>query len=165
MAAVCLASYTLEQSGHPKALEVAEKFANLLDTLCKRDDSRKILLANNLVFAYAEAGRLEDAQRYLGYLSKAIHEEAYPTATLGLIHMRKGQTERGEQLYEEAIRLAKTALDKNRIRQKFNLERGLIWINKDASRARRFIQRAIDEKEGAPQLIEIGKNLLQRLPR
>lgn len=44
------------------------------------------------------------------------------TATLGLVQMRKGHQERGQGLYEEAIGLARSSIEKVRIGQKLNLE-------------------------------------------
>lgn len=63
-------------------------------------------LRNNLVFALASAGHLEEAKEEL---KKASVKDAPPStqaafkATQGLIHFREGRVEKGRELYREAL--------------------------------------------------------------
>ena len=102
---------------------------------------------------------------YLQQLSNVFHKEPYPTATLGLFHLRKGNIERAQQFYEEAIHLAKNAEDKTRIRQKLNLELGLEYLHSEPSRARRFLQRVTEHYDTVPQLARHARTVLNRLER
>ena len=160
-----IANYSYEDVSRPRALALATQYDGLLNTLSAREAQRRDALANNIAFAYLEAGDVEAARRYLQKLSHAIHKEPYPTATLGLLHMRKGDVERAENLYEEAIHLARTPVDKARIRQKLNLELALRLLQSDPLRARRYLERVAAQKEGAPQLAHRAGVLLRQLPQ
>ncbi|MET3109531.1 tetratricopeptide (TPR) repeat protein, partial [Oxalobacteraceae bacterium GrIS 1.18] len=76
----------------------------------------------------------------------------YPTSVLGLIQFRKGNIERAKDLYENAISIAITKLDKSRIRQKLNIELGIYWKNLDVQRSLRFFAKAVQENEGDNEL-------------
>ncbi|NYZ61555.1 tetratricopeptide repeat protein [Luteimonas deserti] len=133
------------------------RLSRLLDD-CLRDDSilryRDLPVINNLAFALAEIGRLEEASYLLSKVSYGLHKDAYLTATLGLISVRKGNLARAEKLYREAIGLAVTSQDKTRIRQKMNVELGRALISKDARRGRRLLQKAVSETSGERTLVK-----------
>lgn len=127
------------------------------------DIERRMFFFNNAAFAFAEAGSLDVAQRYLSKISESIHRQAYPTATLGLIHFRRGHIDRGKSLYREAIGLAATDMDKDRIRQKLHLELGRYWLQKRPAEARRNLQRVMEIKLGEAALADAAKQLLDSL--
>jgi tetratricopeptide (TPR) repeat protein len=112
------------------------------------DASRRSLLFNNAAFAFAEIGLVAEAERFLARINNTLHREPYPTATLGLIQMRKGHIERAVELYEEAARLAINQHDRLRIRQKLDLELGRYWAPIDSGRAQRLLERVATEKFG-----------------
>lgn len=155
--------YSLTTQTRPRAIELARTIGvPLLKSTTLSPDAERSL-ANNLAFAFAEDGRVDEAQHLLSYLSRSIHNMPYQTATLGLIHMRKGHLERAMALYQEAIGLATGKDDKARIRQKFNYELGRALIERDPSRARRYLQKAIDEKAGEQELVEAAKDFKKQL--
>jgi tetratricopeptide (TPR) repeat protein len=165
LASSLIAYYSLEDGTSSKALELVRHYESLLTTLSPQDAQTKNMLANNIAFAYLETGLIDAAQRYLQQLSHVIHKEPYPTATLGLFHMRKGNIDRAEHLYEEAIHLAKMPEDKKRIRQKLNLELGLRYFDSDPSRARRYLQKVAEHDDTVPQISVRSRSLLSRLTR
>ena len=157
-----LAHYALAASTTALATSLARDSIKLLQTT---DVERDLILrlANNIAFAFAESGDVDSAQGIMQSISAEIHKAPYPTATLGLIAMRKGQMERGAELYEEAVRLATRAEDKRRIRQKLNLEIGTALIQSEPNRARRHLRRAAQEKEGSRELSERASQLLNSI--
>ncbi len=122
-------------------------------------------LLNNIAFSFAEFGRLSEAERWLSFISKSIHKEPYPTATLGLIHLRRGHLKRGEGLYREAIALARRSVDKNRIRQKLNLETGRMFVSENPRKAARFLQKVISSQDGDELLRRQAEMDLSRIAR
>jgi hypothetical protein len=98
-------------------------------------------------------------------IASSIHKEAYPTATLGLIHMRRGHLDKAVALYEDAVRLADKRFDKMRIRQKLNLELGLALSKENPPRARVHLERAADAREGEEGLAETASSALKLLSR
>lgn len=159
-----LAHRALQVDGGPSSIELINKFEYLLGRLRPEDNERKERFLNNIAFAYAEHGDYEKAEWYLGKLSGKIHTSAYPTATLGLINMRKGNIERGENLYSEAIHLAHTKSDKTRIRQKLNFEFAKLYLEENVSKANRYLNKVIAETDGAIELVVLAKQLQKRIP-
>lgn len=158
-----LGRFAYSAQTRPRAIELARKVGMVL---LKRDDLEEDAersLANNMAVVFAEDERLEEAESFLPYLSRWIHRTPYQTATLGLIHMRKGHVERAMALYEEAIRLAISKEDKTRIRQKLNYELGRAHLEADPSRARRYLEKVINERDGEEGLVEAGKVLQKQL--
>jgi Tfp pilus assembly protein PilF len=160
LATSLISYYSLEDGTNSAALELVNRYEGLLATLSPNYAQIKEMLINNIAFAYLEAGQIEDAKRYLQQLSHVFHKEPYPTATLGLYHMRKGNVDRAETLYEQAIHLAKTPVDKMQIRQKLNLELGMLYFNSEPLRARRYLQKVIDHDETLPQISARARSLL-----
>ncbi len=147
-----LAHYSLSISPARDPLEFAKYCKNLLDELESADDSFKEGFINNLTFALVDNGALDEAATVIPLMSKFLHKHPYPTATLGLLNLRKGKIEKGAALYEEAVRIAASREDKQRIRQKFNLEMGLAFKQLDSRQAVRYLKKASTENEGVPEL-------------
>lgn len=160
-----IAHLALTADGGTRAIAIIEEFKNLLGRLSPGDSSRKEMLLNNIAFVYAEHGLCNKAEEILQNLSGKIHKDPYPTATLGLVNIRKGHFERGEHLYEEAIHLAHIKSDKIRIRQKLNFELAKLHLADDVSKSYRYLQKVIDQTEGAPELVTQAKQLQKGLPK
>lgn len=155
-----LPQYTLTNN-RSKALDLASKFEYLVEDSNSENEDRRDSLLNNIAFVYAEEGLFEKAESFLQRISKRIHKDPYPTATLGLINIRKGNVLRGENLYEEAIHLAHNKIDKTRIRQKVNYELARLYLNDDVSKANRYLKKVIAKPEGSPELVLLAKQLLK----
>lgn len=124
----------------------------------------RLRLANNVAFAFAETGRQEDALKMIQSVADRLHKDAYLTATFGLICIKRGDLERGVGLYREAVGLAPRLLDKNRIRQKLNLEMAKAFAaNHDYVRARRALDKATTIR-GDVELKRQAERLLTRIP-
>lgn len=118
---------------------------------------------NNVAFGLAELDRLDEAALWLNRVPWAIHRDAYVTATLGLISVRKGNAVRGEELYREAIQLAVSVSDKTRIRQKMHVELGRAYAESDRRKSVQMFRRAADEKGGERALRRIAAAALRGL--
>ena len=81
-------------------------------------------LLNNVVFVLLEFGKTDEAEKLLPLISPWVHKSPLATATLGLLHLRKGHFESGKALYEEALALTGPGLPRRRLRQKMQLEIG-----------------------------------------
>jgi tetratricopeptide (TPR) repeat protein len=117
--------------------QVIERSKMFLDTARNLPVRGKQTLSNNLAFALATIGQLAEAEQRLGHIQTTLYRDAYPTATLGLISLRKGNAVRGSELYRRAISLAPTNWDKARLRQKLQLELARLELAIDLPRARR----------------------------
>lgn len=159
-----IANYSLDVGDTERIVELMDEAEQLIGSLPKEDRKRRDMLLNNLAFASAEIGLLDRAERYINPILQLIHKEPYPTATLGLMKIRRGQFERGVELYEEAVHLANNPRDKARVRQKLNLEKSLILLNDNPARAARLLKKVIGEKDGSSQLARRGRSLMETLP-
>ena len=158
-----LAIYSMRMGGEVKALQVAERYSKLVIAPEKVDAVVRTQLINNIAFVFAENGQIDAAEQYLQLISNSIHKSPYPTATLGLLHLKKGNLDRAAQLYEEALRIAPTKDDKSRIRQKWNLELGKAILESEPKRAARLLAKASEEKDAEPGLAEQAAILLRRI--
>lgn len=148
VATFLLSLYSLNEGGASRALQIAKEFSELaLHGKFQYLETRPQLL-NNIAFVLAEHGEIKEAERHLQAISSEIHKNPYPTATSGLLHLKKGNLERADQLYSEALRLCVSSEDKNRIKQKWNLEIGKVLIASEPKKALRFLSRARDSAEG-----------------
>lgn len=127
---------------------VIAHYGSRADDLLRTKPDRAERFYNNLAYALAEVGRTSEAEKVLQKVAPSIRTSPYPTATWGLIQMRRGRVDRAKELYEKAIRLAVGRDDKVRIRQKMNLELGKHWSQLDRSKSLRFLTQAIDKKYG-----------------
>lgn len=152
IASVLMSLYAINFSDRDRSMQLANEYSAKLAQLSNDQDWSSTQLHNNIAFVYAEFGDLEDAARHLQNISHLIHKEPYPTATLGLVHLKRGHLERANELYSDALRLCLNANDKARIRQKWNLEMGKALLSSDVRRASRFFIKAKDEKDGEPAL-------------
>lgn len=159
-----IAQYAMEEK-HELAASLSKVFLSKLSGYDSVDNTSKYNLLNNIAFCYAEQGALAEAEHIIQRISSCIHRDAYPTATLGLLSFRKGQISRGIELYEEAIRLARLGSDKERIRQKYHLELGISLLKDNASKAQRFLEKAANEKGGAPEFIAKARKLRSAILR
>jgi tetratricopeptide (TPR) repeat protein len=159
-----LAQYAITPEQADRAVALAREYIGALEHLDVVSDRLHEGFINNVVFTFAETGRVDEAQALLSHMSNLVHHLPYPTATLGLLHFRKGNIERGVALYEEAIRLSTQSRDKTRIRQKLNLELGLFLLAKEPRRAERLLRKADSERDGSPELKHLAQVALRRLP-
>lgn len=164
LASSLISYYALEDEGYSRAFELIKRYEGLLCSLPPEYSLIKDVLANNIAFAHLEAGQVDTAKKYLQMLSHVVHKDPYPTATLGLFNMRKGNIDRAKSLYEDAIHLARKPEDKKRIRQKLNFELGRECLDYDSSRARRFLQKASEQTDSVPQIAARARLLLSKLP-
>lgn len=164
-AAWVLAYSSFEKLDASQVMSLVHRFAPLVDRLSPTDSIRRDQLINNLAFALIEIGELDYAEHWLHHLSQRFHRDPYPTATLGLLHFRRGHVEKGKLLYDEAVRLAVRDHDKRRIKQKRNLELGIHWLAADPNAALRYLNQAIDEKKGVQQIADQAVNLRLALRR
>lgn len=143
-----LALYSLHEATRHRALALAQQYSGFALTTKGFEGDLRLQLLNNIAFVFAEHDFLEDAERHLQPVSNWIHKNPYPTATSGLIHFKKGHTEKAEALYSEALHISMDPLDKARIRQKWNFEIGKSLVETDPRRAKRFFQKTIAEQQG-----------------
>jgi len=123
-------------------------------------------LLNNVVYTYLELGEIKTAEALLSKLSPYFHKNAIITATLGLLHFKKGNVKKATNLYMEAANLS---IDNDltvRIKQKSNLELGKIAISMGQLRkAEKFLSKIVREKNGLRsfnnQAGELIKNIKQ----
>jgi tetratricopeptide (TPR) repeat protein len=156
LASWLIAYYSLRQN--PRALKLSHEFVGLFWEREAKKDRRNDMLVNNIAFACAEFGDLAQAEHFVQMVANRVHVDPYPTATLGLLHLRRGHEERGEALYEEAVRLAHSQGDKSRIRQKMHLELARLKLAQPAV-ARRHLDKAIALRGGAPELAEQAREM------
>ncbi len=109
---------------------------------------RRDMLTNNVAFALAELGQLQQAEKVLSTISSRFHKDPYATATLGLLNIRKGKADRGMVLYREAARLAGLNVDRVAIKQKLHLEMGRYLMDSEPRKAMRYLEKAKAEKNG-----------------
>jgi tetratricopeptide (TPR) repeat protein len=161
---IALLSWYPINDRYERALELAKQNAEQVDGFSASDQDLRIQLINNLAFTFAEGGLVDEALRFISLISHRVHRDCYPTATLGLIHVRKGDFDRGKKLYEEAVRLALHQDDKVRIRQKYLLELAKNDINKgDYRRALKNLARVAFTKNGENGLVRSSQRLMLSL--
>jgi tetratricopeptide (TPR) repeat protein len=159
-----IAYYGLYGDGR-RSLQLVNEYEGMIENRGEmRDAERQCMFFNNAAFAFAEAGDLVRAEKYLSKTSDQIHRLPYPTATLGLIHFRKGHIERATELYREAIGLCRFDYDKERIRQKLYLERGRSLLQENRLReARRSLEKVLEAGKGELALSEAAEKLLEQI--
>jgi len=158
-----IANLALRADKWTEAESLAIAALGLTDQL-NPSDLRRDMLKNNIAFLFLEMGKTQEAVKLLSEISRSIHKEAYPTATLGLLQMKKGRLDKAEQLYREAIRLARTTRDKKRIEQKMHFELGKRLLEIDKSQARRHLTKAVRDLPITGEITKQAQNLLATLP-
>jgi len=155
--AAAMASYYSSVTGDfTQALDYA-KLAYELARQCNIATPDQInMSSNNLAFVLIEQDRLDEAKPLVDRLHVDMNFSEYAYATKGLFALRKGQIERGQDLYERAISLAQSKEKKNAFRQKMNLELGRYWCQTgEYSRASRYLTKVI-ETENARDVWTLG---------
>lgn len=162
-----LSRYSLREPDQNKALHYAHMALHSLDACTTCAPELRPALVNNVVFAYLEFGRTEDAVKLLPDLAKAVHKSPFSTATLGLYHLMKGNIRRGEELYREAITLSVDQTARETIRQKMNLELGKAYLSRGDNRAaRKYLEKAAHKKKSmVPILQEQAMSVLTTIGR
>jgi tetratricopeptide (TPR) repeat protein len=162
-----------DERGERLAIRFIEENGAVLNAIRAQFDPKHVMmLYNNIAFAYADAGELAEAERWISKIAGLIHKDPYTTATLGLIDMRKGNVQRATHRYREAIGLAMHRSDKRRIRQKMDIELGKYWISSEPDRAQRYFEHAAGISDGesllqiwAAKVISQAKVLPQSPPK
>lgn len=165
VAANLLAAYSINDADSSRALALASKLYDDFSRDPKLDMQSVRMLLNNLAFVFVENGDHQKAERCLQLISSDIHKMPYPTATSGLIHLRKGNLDKAKELYGEALRLAIKPQDKARIRQKWNLEFGRAKMALEPQQAIRHLKKANDEPDGEPGLARRAAAVLRQITR
>ncbi len=124
------------------------------------NDPRRLVVHNNMAFLLLELGDLTEAEKHLAQISKYIHTDPFATATLGLLHFKRGSIDKAKSLYEEAKRLAVHTMDRHRIAQKLNYELGCALFEKDPRQSRRFLSIAAKDSEPIAQIRDKAKQML-----
>ena len=159
-----LVAYYSLRDDDGSSLKLIYEYEPLTEKLDKKDRPYRDMLINNIAFTFAELGRVDEAERYLQRISNRIHLDPFPTATLGLLYVKRGNIDKALSLYQEAIGLAKTEDDKARIRQKLNIELGRYNLSSGNRRlAARFFDKVIAQKNGAQELSRKAKFLKVQL--
>jgi tetratricopeptide (TPR) repeat protein len=157
------ANYALTGDDGPRlAVQFIERNKESIDRLTSTRN-RELMVYNNVAFAFAEAGLLSEAERYLSRVGNLVHRDPYATATLGLIDMRKGRVDRAVERYKEAFGLLRNHSDKVQFRQKLNLELGRYWATRSPSKARRYFERVLAARGGVPNFEEVARTCLRDL--
>jgi tetratricopeptide (TPR) repeat protein len=157
-----LSLYAFREETKGLAVDLANKAATWVDQIDDKFKPLKERLINNISFVFADNGMLNKAEYYLSKISYLIHREPYPTSVLGLIHFRKGHSERGARLYEDSIHLATDRIDKSRIRQKLYIEMANVFRETEPARAIRYLNKAVEIKDGDNELIHYVKRLVSK---
>jgi tetratricopeptide (TPR) repeat protein len=162
-----LSRHSLIEPDQYKALRYAHLALHGLDACTTCAPELRPALVNNVVFAYLEFGRVEDAVKLLPELAKEVHKNPFSTATLGLYHLMKGSIQRGEELYREAISLSADQGARESIRQKMNLEIGKAYLSRGDNRtARKYLEKAAHKKKSmVPILQEQAMSVLTTIGR
>ncbi|EUJ11288.1 hypothetical protein Meth11DRAFT_2128 [Methylophilaceae bacterium 11] len=142
------------------AMALIKEFDYLIQDIDSCYPATRDSLINTLAFAYAESGQIDMADSYIKKISDLLLKEPYPTATLGLIYLKKGNVEKGTKLYEMAIRLSVSNIDKTKIRQKLNLELGKLAISENMKIAMRYFTKVVSTVDGSEELVKLGKKIM-----
>ena len=136
--------FTLKDVQLDKAYMYAHEAFELQRSLKPRNRARWNIALNNLAFTLIEMGRLDEAQRYLGWFRADLYDHgAYGYATRGLLAIRLGQIEKGEGLYRLAMSHADKGL-KSSLRQKLNWELGRYWLKTgNVRKAKQYLGKVI----------------------
>ena len=110
---------------------------SLAETICKNAriaNPNDLYLINNLAFALANQGKLDEADKVLIDLHQPVLDQGINvalTATKGLLCFRRGKIDAGRELYLEAISLAKKTNNlKNRALASIFYSREMLLVGK-----------------------------------
>lgn len=157
-----LISYNSLMNNFDITMSLIKEFDHIIKEFDSYYPATRDSLINTLAFAFAESGDITMAEYYLSNIRNILLKEPYPTATLGLIHIRKGEIEKGTMLYERAIGLSLNNSDKIRIRQKLNLELGRLALLDNKKQALRYFNKVINTIDGSKELVNLGKSIISK---
>lgn len=149
-------NWTVIEKYLPRAIEII-RTQNI-------SEAAKSRASNNIIFALLTFGDLEQAQSLITHVAPLVHIDPFVTATYGLFHIKKGNLERAEELYTEAVALASTRINKNRIKQRMNLELGKANAQLGySSKAVRMLSRAAKQKDGYKSASTEAQEMIRQL--
>jgi tetratricopeptide (TPR) repeat protein len=157
-----LISYNSLMNNFDITMSLIKEFDHVIKEFDTYYPATRDSLINTLAFAFAESGDTKMAEYYLSNIKNTLLKDPYPTATLGLINIRKGEVEKGTLLYERAIGLSLNNSDKIRIRQKLNLELGRLALLENKKQALRYFNKVINTIDGSKELVNLGKNIISK---
>ena len=119
--------------------EMAHDKAKEIETKSVEQINRVKLAVNNLSYMYAENGRLQEANQLIYSMDLSDLDIAW--ATKGLIYLKFGNMEKGQQLYRRAMKLSSDPELKTVMKIKMNLEicKYLLKIGQNNNRIRRIL--------------------------
>ena len=136
--------FSLQHIDSDRALAYAFRSYRLQSEIKPKDPVKQAAAINNLAFALLEVSRYEEAAKYLLRLQPiAGPDGAFAYATRGLMAFRMGNTDKGQELYERAIRMSRNEF-KGQMRKKLYWELALDWRKKgDLKAARRHLGKVL----------------------
>jgi tetratricopeptide (TPR) repeat protein len=158
--------YTMVDPSHDIALRYAHVALEEINGHRDVDATTRDRLLNNAVFVFLECDHLDEAEEYGLQLSRLTSKNAFATATLGLLQLRKDNIERGTELYEDALALVDNMRDRHRIQQKMNLELGRAWERRGRlPLAKQHLKKVTNLKDQIPVLQEQARAELLKLEK
>lgn len=131
-----------------KAIGYANEALVILNSPQNLTDTTKYILLNNVAFSMLEHNEISKAEQVMSRLSPDLHKRPFSTATLGLLHIKRGHLERGEELYREAISLTHDRTLKEKLRQKLDLELGkALLATGEEKKAKRHLEKVAKTKD------------------
>ena len=136
--------FTLERVNGQRALEYAVRAYRIHREFKPRDPVKYAGSVNNLAFALIEMGKHEEAANYLSQLQPLPPPYgAFGFATRGLLALRTGKFQKGQELYQRAIETAERKF-KNQLRKKFHWELATYWRKHgDPKKSRQHLARVL----------------------
>ncbi|MDZ7828970.1 MAG: tetratricopeptide repeat protein [Halofilum sp. (in: g-proteobacteria)] len=149
------------------AVEYAKRVYELSETIGDLDERRWVASRNNLIFALAECGYVDEAKRILTEVIEYVGNHEYVTATAGLIAFREGNAKRGEELYRSAIARASDRVAKSEFKAKLALELSRSLLEVDGRRkASRELRHAVSAPAGGRKWVLKGiENQAKRISK
>jgi tetratricopeptide (TPR) repeat protein len=141
--------FTLREPEVERAVGFARQALELVGESKEWEAEALKRLLNNAAYAFIEAEQFGDARAALSGVSGWVHRDIYVTATAGFYHLRKGNWERGESLYRNAMILAADSETRKILAQKLDLELGrLSAVRGNVREAVRRLRKAVSAKSG-----------------
>ena len=122
LSAMMIYYYTMINVNLAKALECAENAFQLRIEVAPNDPDLQNIALSNLVFALAENDRLDEASYFAKRLRTDLKGSPIIIATLGLLAIRKGNVDRGHELYSRAIQLSVKKAQSKLLKKKMHFE-------------------------------------------
>ena len=145
-----LTSYhSLVTFDHKQNLEFAERALSLAHSQINVvPKSVYMMVINNLVCAYIDIGRIDEAKNWVDHLRLDYGNEEYIYATKGLYSLSIGNFEQAKVFYEKSISVAENKERKNAIRVKMNYELGKFSFDrKEWTRAKLYLKKVMQAQD------------------